>query len=86
MQDIRAELEELLVTKFEVESEHVTDDNASLDDIGLDSLAQVELGEVLGAQYGVEIDDDEMAGLSTLVELVKLVEGKLSNGNDLAAS
>jgi acyl carrier protein len=69
------EIRELLVTKFEVEEADVAFD-ASLDDVGLDSLAQVEFGDLLGEKYAVKITDDEMMTLLTLGEVIETLRAK----------
>lgn len=49
----------------------LTDDLAL--DLGLDSLARVELATLLADEYGVELDDDAVAGARTVGDLVALV-------------
>jgi acyl carrier protein len=75
MNTLENEVRELLVTKFEVEEADVAFD-ASLDDVGLDSLAQVEFGDLLGEKYDVKITDDEMMSLLTLGEVVETLRAK----------
>ncbi|TDV38608.1 acyl carrier protein [Actinophytocola oryzae] len=75
MSDLSDEVRELLVTRFEVEAGDVAMD-ASLDDIGLDSLAQIEFGDVLGQKYAVTITDDEMVNLPTLGEVISALRAK----------
>jgi acyl carrier protein len=75
MSTLENEVRELLVTKFEVEEADVAFD-ASLDDVGLDSLAQVEFGDLLGEKYDVKITDDEMMSLLTLGEVIETLRAK----------
>lgn len=75
MNTLEDEIRELLVTKFEVEDADVAFD-ASLDDVGLDSLAQVEFGDLLGEKYDVKITDDEMMSLLTLGEVIETLRAK----------
>ncbi len=46
---------------------------ASLADVGLDSLAAVELAETLGSKYGVQVFDYEILDTDTLAALAQLV-------------
>jgi acyl carrier protein len=75
MDTINGQVTALLVERFEVEEEDV-DFDSSLDDIGLDSLAQVEFGDVLGEIYHVDIADDEMTNLVTLRDIVAMLTHK----------
>ncbi|MGG2463440.1 acyl carrier protein [Streptomyces sp. RGM 3693] len=52
---------------------------ATFDDLGLDSLSQIELATALTKQLGVEVSDEEMAELSTVGEIVALLESKDAN-------
>ncbi|CAM04725.1 acyl carrier protein [Saccharopolyspora erythraea NRRL 2338] len=75
MDDLFSRVSELLASRFEVEQADLRSD-ASFDDMGLDSLAQVELGEILAQEFGVDIDDEEMENMSTLTELVGALRQK----------
>lgn len=74
------QITDLLTTKFEVEPENLHTD-AALDDLGLDSLAQVELGEVLAERFNVDIDEDEVVELATLSELIDMLAAKVAQKN-----
>jgi acyl carrier protein len=65
-----ARLQEILVKDVGIESEAVTEQlDSALVELGLDSLAKVELGVILKARHGVELPEgvdtmtiDELAG------------------------
>lgn len=48
------------------------------DDIGLDSLDQVDLSIELETEFGVEISDELIESLFTVGDIVKAVEGLLA--------
>ena len=48
------------------------------DDLGADSLDLVELVEALEQEFGVRIDDDELADIATVGEAYELLSSKLS--------
>jgi acyl carrier protein len=48
------------------------------DDLGADSLDLVELVEALEQEFGVRIDDQELADIATVGEAYSLLESKLS--------
>lgn len=47
------------------------------DDLGADSLDLVELVEALEQEFGVRIDDDELADIATVGEAYELLASKL---------
>lgn len=51
---------------------------ASLDDVGLDSLAVVELSVHLADRYGIELTEREIEHAATLDELDQLITAKRS--------
>jgi acyl carrier protein len=66
---------EVMANRFGMDRDIVVAE-ATFDDLGLDSLSQIELATALTKQLGVELDDDEMAELSTVGEVVALLESK----------
>ncbi|MFJ5307083.1 acyl carrier protein [Streptomyces sp. NPDC088350] len=67
-----------LTGKFEIPADTVRPE-ASYDDLGLDSLAVVELFLTLQEEWAVPLDDSEATGTLTVGETVDLVE-KLKTG------
>ncbi|MGW3471511.1 acyl carrier protein [Saccharopolyspora sp. NPDC000995] len=75
MSHLYTRLGELLTSEFDVENSNLRPD-ASFDDLGLDSLAQVELGELLEQHFGVEVSDAEMEKMATLADILDALEKK----------
>lgn len=48
-------------------------------DLGIDSLGEVELVLALENSFGLQVSDDEMAGVRTVGEVASLVEDKLKS-------
>jgi acyl carrier protein len=69
---------ELLSARFDIEPEIVTM-TATFDDIDLDSLSQIELGTAIKKKFGVEINDDELAEMVTIGDVVDSLAGKLDD-------
>ncbi|MEU5181950.1 acyl carrier protein [Streptomyces longwoodensis] len=65
----------LLTEKLEVEAELVVP-GAALQQLELDSLAQVEFVDSLQSEFGVTVDDDEVTGAMTLDEVTELLRSK----------
>jgi long-chain acyl-CoA synthetase len=49
-------------------------------DLGLDSLALVELLAALEATFGIQVHHDEFVGILTVAELIRFIEGKQPQG------
>lgn len=52
------------------------DENSRLQDLGIDSLDVVEYLFEIEERYGVEFNPDEMANLTTINDLVNVIEAK----------
>lgn len=70
--DVLHDIRELLVEKFDVKRELVTAD-ATLQDLGLDSLSIAELVFDLAEKYDIDIPDDN-ATFNTVGEAAALVD------------
>ncbi|MFI9383549.1 acyl carrier protein [Kutzneria sp. NPDC052558] len=79
MDAIYDQLGTILTASFDIDPGALRAD-ASFEELDLDSLAQVELGELLGDRFGVAIDDDEFARLSGISEVIDLLREKGANG------
>ena len=71
-------LTELLAEQFSVESDSIAMDTTFENDLGADSLDLVELSMALEEEFGVEeMSEDDAAGIKTVGDLVKYLQGKL---------
>lgn len=68
-------VKDLLVEKFGVPAEDVTPD-ATFEDLDLDSLDLVEFALAAEEEMGVRISDDEAEDLTTIQDIVDLLESK----------
>jgi acyl carrier protein len=50
--------------------------NVSFQEIGLDSLSQIELATILQKELGVSISDDDIANMSTVSDVVRWLESQ----------
>ncbi len=60
----------------DIQADDVTADTLLIDDFELDSMQRVSLFMELEDSYGIEIDDDELADIITVGDLVALIEAK----------
>ncbi|MDT0465764.1 acyl carrier protein [Streptomyces gibsoniae] len=64
---------EVFVARFGLDPETVVLD-ATFDDLGLDSLSQIELATALKKRLGVVIPDEELSRMSVVADIVAVVE------------
>ncbi|MBV8349711.1 MAG: acyl carrier protein [Mycolicibacterium sp.] len=70
--EIERDIVEYLGAHYGVEPDEVTDES-TLEDLGVDSLGVLGLGEIAETKYGVSLDDERIAGVRTLSDLKDLV-------------
>ena len=69
-------VKEIIVDSLSCDESQVTMEANLKDDLGIDSLAAVELSLELETEFDVRIEDDELAKLVTVADIVKLLESK----------
>jgi len=73
------DLRRILVDRVGLKDEDVVDDpNASFEDMGLDSLAFVEVQLAMQQEYGFEIPDEDAEKITTVGEALEYVQGKIA--------
>lgn len=70
-------LRELCAEVLELDAAQVVPEAHFADDLGADSLDLVELVEAIEEAFGISVDDEELAEVTTVAEAVALVEAKL---------
>ncbi len=65
-----------LVDSLNIDEDTIQLDSNLKEDLGIDSLAAVELSLDLETEFDVEITDDELAALVTVKDIVDLIESK----------
>lgn len=73
--NVEETIKNLLVDKFEIPADSITRD-ATFESLDLDSLDIVELSMNIEDELQVHISEDEAAQLSTVGDVVDLLEGK----------
>jgi len=73
------DLKNVLVNRIGIAEARVTDDlDATFEDMGLDSLAMVELQLAIQQRYGIEIIDDETSHIKTPRGAIDFTNRRLS--------
>ena len=70
-------VKKVLAAQLEVDPELITADTDIMDDLGADSLDLVELVMSLEEHYDIVLTDDKTAGVRTVGQVVKMLEGIL---------
>ena len=70
------DLKQVLEEDFFVADE-ITPESRFIEDLGLDSLLVMQLLLQMEEKYGITIDGEEIEGIETIGDAVKLLEGKI---------
>ena len=65
----------MVAEQFMVDESEVSADTAFVDDLGADSLDVVEMLMSLEDEYGITIEDEKVAEMKTVADVVRCVEG-----------
>ena len=64
----------IIVDQLGVDEDQVTDDASFVDDLGADSLDQVELVMALEEEFGIEIPDEDAEKITRVKEAVSYIQ------------
>ncbi|MGV8996919.1 MAG: acyl carrier protein [Parvibaculaceae bacterium] len=74
MSDIGERLKKIVVEHLGVDAEKVTENASFIDDLGADSLDNVELVMAFEEEFGVEIPDDAAEKILTVKDAIEFVK------------
>ncbi len=74
MSDIAESIKKIVVEHLDVDAEKVTEAASFIDDLGADSLDNVELVMAFEEEFDVEIPDDAAETIQTVGDAIKFVE------------
>jgi acyl carrier protein len=74
MSDIAESIKKIVVEHLDVDADKVTEKASFIDDLGADSLDNVELVMAFEEEFDVEIPDDAAETIQTVGDAIKFVE------------
>ena len=77
--EIRAKIMNIVTEGLGVSEDQVTDDAQFSQDLGADSLDQVELVMALEEEFGAEIRDEDADKLNTVGDAIAYIESRLAD-------
>ncbi|MBN2642321.1 MAG: acyl carrier protein [Victivallales bacterium] len=76
MSSIADKVKAIVVEQLGVSEDQVTPEAKFIDDLGADSLDQVELVMALEEEFGSDIPDEDAEKLTTVGDAISYIEGK----------
>ncbi len=73
METTEERIKKIIVEQLEVKAEEVTPEASFVDDLGADSLAQIELIMALEEEFKLEIPDEEAENIQTVQQVMDYV-------------
>ncbi len=74
MSDVNERVKKIIVDQLEVKEEEITMESSFDDDLGADSLAQIELVMALEEEFNIEIPDEEADKIRTVQQVIDYVK------------
>ena len=66
----------LIAEQLYIDAEKIKEDSGFVDDLGADSLDIVQMLIAMEQEFGVSFDDDEIKGIKTVGDAVRLIQAK----------
>ena len=79
MADLEEKVKQIIVEQLSVDEAEVTPTASFVDDLGADSLDQVELVMAFEEAFGIEIPDDEAEKIQTVKDAIEYIKSHTKN-------
>jgi acyl carrier protein len=76
-EEIKGLITELLVDELDIEPERITN-SATMDDLDLDSLDLVEIGQIVEQKYGVRIKASDAEGVTDIGGIIEMIHNRVT--------
>ena len=80
MSSVAEKVKEIVVNQLGVQPDQVNPEAKVIEDLGADSLDQVELVMALEEEFGADIPDEDAEKLTTVGDAIRYVEGHNQQG------
>jgi acyl carrier protein len=77
MSDVAERVKKIVIEHLSVDADKVVEGANFIDDLGADSLDNVELVMAFEEEFGIEIPDDAAEHIQTVGDAVKYIESKM---------
>lgn len=77
---VEQKVKEIVVQQLGVNEEEVTEEASFIEDLGADSLDQVELVMAFEEEFNIEIPDEDAEKITTVGQAVEYISGKAGSG------
>ena len=77
--EIFSEMKDIIAKELALDEEAVVPEAHLQDDLGADSLALLNLTELIGKRYDIVITGDDLVEINNVSELVQLIESRISS-------
>lgn len=77
--EIKSKVTELIADKLGFEPEGLTEESIFRDDLGCDSLDEIELMMECESEFNIAITDDEVENIKTIGEALILIDNLVNN-------
>lgn len=79
---VAEKVKEIVVQQLGVNEEQATDDASFIEDLGADSLDQVELVMALEEEFSIEIPDEDAQKITTVGQAIEYIDSKTGSGDE----
>ena len=76
--EVFSEIKDIIAKELALDEEAVVPEAHLQDDLGADSLALLNLTELIGKRYDIVITGDDLVEIEDVRELVQLIESRIS--------
>ncbi len=78
MSSVAEKVKKIIAEQLGVSEDQITDDAKFIEDLGADSLDQVELIMALEEEFGADIPDEDAEKMTTVGKAVEYITGQVS--------
>lgn len=76
MSDVSRYLSDVLIQNFDVVENDIAPER-TLDDLGVDSVATIELVDMIQEEFGIKISEEELSNKDTVGQVISTVTAKV---------